>query len=222
MAYEVVVVGGGIGGLTVAALLAARGMDVCLLERESRVGGCAASFDKFGYSFEQGYGLYASWEPNDIHHRVFSELPVEPPEVRLLEPGYTVRLPDQSEISLTGNTDQFEENLRRIFRVCAEKAVSFYRQLATLSRALRRALQRTPDLLTTSASRRIFGLLSQGRTATRIFRSSQQTTLEHLYGVSLRFRRFVDVQLQALAQASSAEVAYLYAARALSTPLGGV
>jgi len=48
-----------IGGLTVAALLAARGGTVCLLERESRVGGCAASFDKFGYTFEQGYGLYA-------------------------------------------------------------------------------------------------------------------------------------------------------------------
>ena len=222
MDSEVVVVGGGIGGLTVAALLAARGMDVCLLEKEPRVGGCAASFDKFGYSFEQGYGLYASWDPNDIHHRVFSELPVEPPEVRLLEPGYAVRLPDQSEILLTGNTDQFEQNLRRVFPECAEKAVSFYRQLATLGGALRRALQRTPDLLTASASRRLIGLLSQGRTVAQIFRSSQQTTLKHLDGVPLRFRRFVDVQLQALAQAGSAEVAYLYAALALSAPLGGV
>jgi phytoene dehydrogenase-like protein len=93
MECEVVVVGGGIGGLTVAALLAARGVDVCLLERESRVGGCVTSFEKFGYSFEPGYGLYHSWRPNEVHHRVFAELPVEPPEVRLLEPGYLVRLP---------------------------------------------------------------------------------------------------------------------------------
>ena len=102
MDCEVVVVGGGIGGLTVAALLAARGIDVCLLERESRVGGCVTSFDKFGYSFEPGYGLYASWQPDEIHDRVFSALPVDPPEVRLLEPGYLVRLPDKSEILSDG------------------------------------------------------------------------------------------------------------------------
>ncbi len=95
MNCEVVVVGGGIGGLTVAALLAQRGVDVCLFERGSVVGGCAASFEKFGYNFEQGYGLYAAWEPGEIHDRVFSELPVEPPEVRLLKPSYQVRLPDK-------------------------------------------------------------------------------------------------------------------------------
>ncbi|HAF25132.1 MAG TPA: C-3',4' desaturase CrtD, partial [Blastocatellia bacterium] len=93
MVHEVVVVGGGIGGLTVAALLAARGVDVCLLEREPRVGGCASSFDKFGYSFEQGDGLYSLWQPNEIHDQVFSELPVDSPEVHLLEPAYVVRLP---------------------------------------------------------------------------------------------------------------------------------
>src|SRR5688500_6804684 len=98
MDCDVVVVGGGIGGLTVAALLAARGVDVCLLEREPRVGGCAASFDKFGYSFEQGYGLYAGWQPNGIHAQIFSELPVAGPQARLLEPSYLVRLPDQSQM----------------------------------------------------------------------------------------------------------------------------
>ena len=57
MTYEVVVVGGGIGGLTAAALLSARGVSVCLLERASRVGGCAADFKHLGHAFESGPGL---------------------------------------------------------------------------------------------------------------------------------------------------------------------
>src|SRR3954463_7538175 len=94
MAYEVVVVGGGMGGLTAAALLAARGVRVCLLEKEARGGGCAVTFERFGYTFEAGASLYASWQPGEIHARVFAELPVEPPEVRPAAPAYVVRLPD--------------------------------------------------------------------------------------------------------------------------------
>ncbi len=216
------VVGGGIGGLTVAALLASRGVDVCLLERESRVGGCAASFEKFGYSFEQGYGLYTGWQPNEIHDRVFSELPVAAPEVRMLEPGYLVRLPDQTQVTLAVDTDQFEESLRRTFPECAEKAVAFYRKLAPVSAALRRALQRTPDFLSASRSRRALGLLPEGRVAGEILKSGHQSTLQHLDDASSRFRRFIDVQLQALVQGTSAEVGYLDAALALSMPQEGV
>lgn len=216
------VVGGGIGGLTVAALLAERGVDVCLLERESRVGGCAASFEKFDYSFEQGYGLYASWQRNEIHDRVFSELPVEPPETRLLEPSYVVRLPDQSEVSLTGNIEKLEANLRSVFPECAGEAIAFYRKLVPVGAALRRAFQKTPDLLTASKSQQAYSLLREGRVAAEILSSIQQTTADKLAGVSARFRSFVDVQLQALAQAASAEVAYLYAALALTAPVEGM
>jgi len=222
MDCEVVVVGGGIGGLTVAALLAARGVDVCLLERESRVGGCVTSFEKFGYSFESGYGLYASWEPNGIHDRVFSELPVKPPEVRLLDPGYVVRLPDKSEVTLTAGPEAFEANLLAVFPECAVKAIAFYRELASLSNALQRVLQKRPGFLTASRSAQAFALLSEGRIGAQILSSNKHTTLQHLDGVSMRFRRFVDVQLQALAQADSAHVSYLYAALALTAPRGGL
>ena len=222
MDCEVVVVGGGIGGLTVAALLAQRGVDVCLLEREPRVGGCAASFDKFGYSFEQGYGLFTSWEPGEIHDRVFSQLPVDSPEVRLWEPGYVVRLPDQSQIALGGDTEQFEENLRQAFPECSAAAVTFYRKLAPLGTALRHTLQRAPDFLAASKSRRGFALLPEGRIAAEIIKCGKQSAIEHLDGVSLRFRRFIDVQLQALAQGNSAEVPYLRAALALSPARDGM
>lgn len=222
MDHEVVVVGGGIGGLTVAALLAARGRDVCLLEREPRVGGCVASFEKFGYNFETGYGLYTSWQTGEIHDRIFAELPVDPPEVRLLEPSYVVRLPDRSEVTLTTNTELFEETLRVAFPECPGAAVDFYRQIAPLGAALRRALLKTPDLLSASRSRRAYSLLPEGRVGAELLKSGKHSTLDQLAGTSERFRRFVDGQLQALVQASSSSISYLQAALALSGPREGM
>jgi phytoene dehydrogenase-like protein len=84
MAYDVVVVGGGIGGLTVAALLAARGVKTCLLERNSQVGGCVARVEFAGHDFEPGMGLYTSFAPGEIYDRVFSELPIQLPQTSLL------------------------------------------------------------------------------------------------------------------------------------------
>jgi phytoene dehydrogenase-like protein len=222
MNCEVAVVGGGIGGLTVAALLAQRGVDVCLLERESRVGGCAASFEKFDYPFEQGYGLYPSWQVNEIHDRVFSELPVDPPETRLLTPSYLVRLPDQSEITLTPNIEEFQKSLRNAFPECAEEAIRFYENLLSVGGALRRTFQNTPHFLSAPKSQQAFSLMREPRLAAEILSSAKHTAADKLLGVSPRFRSFVDVQLQALAQAPSEKTAYLYAALALTAPLEGM
>jgi phytoene dehydrogenase-like protein len=145
MAYEVVVVGGGIGGLTAAALLAARGVKVCLLERESRGGGCATTFERFGYTFEAGASLYASWQPEEIHARIFKELPVSAPEVRLAEPAYVVRLPDGVDVALASDAEEFTDNLRTAFPECADQAINFYKEIAPVGEALRRASHTRPQ-----------------------------------------------------------------------------
>ncbi|MBU2549106.1 MAG: NAD(P)/FAD-dependent oxidoreductase [Proteobacteria bacterium] len=50
--YDVVVVGAGNGGLTSALSLAAKGLDVLLLERHNVPGGCATSFVRGRFEFE--------------------------------------------------------------------------------------------------------------------------------------------------------------------------
>ncbi|HEY0005001.1 MAG TPA: NAD(P)/FAD-dependent oxidoreductase [Pyrinomonadaceae bacterium] len=222
MAYDVVVVGGGIGGLTAAALLSARGMKVCLFEKEAQAGGCAAGFEKFGYTFETTASLYASWQPGEIHERVFAELPVQPPEVRRVKPAYTVRLPDQTQIPISENDEEFEESLHRSFPECAQMAVSFYRELAPLAESLQRVAQRVPDLPTASKLRRMKAVAPEAFIAPRIYAAMNDSAAKHLTQTSTRFRRFIDAQLLMFAQRDNASCAYLYAAIALCLPRRGM
>ncbi len=222
MAHEVVVVGGGIGGLTAAALLAARGLNVCLLEKEAQAGGCAATFQKFGHAFESTASLYAGWQPGEIHERVFAELPVGAPEVRAVSPAYVVRLPDKTEVALVEDDENFENNLRAAFPECAAAAVNFYREIAPIGAALQRAAARVPDLLTASRLRRLRATAPEARLLSRIMAATNHTTAKYLTETSTRFRRFIDVQLQTFAQCASEECAYLYACVALSLPRGGL
>ena len=222
MNCEVVVVGGGIGGLTVAALLAQRGVDVCLFERNSRVGGCATSFEKFGYAFDQTYGLFGGWHPGEIHERVFAELPVAPPELHLWNPAYVVRLPEGQEVAVARDPDDhFAANLQQAFPECAEAALTFYRAIAPLGAAWSRAINRAPDLLCASKAARVIALLREGRTGNEILRAAQQPLTQHLGNVSQRFRRFIDLQLHTFTQTDSTEASYLTAAIALTAPRQG-
>lgn len=216
MDFEVVVVGGGIGGLTVAALLAQRGMNVCLFERQAEVGGCAASFDKFGYSFEQSHGLYSSWEADEIHRRVFAELPVEPPAVHALDPSYIVRLPDQCQVAIGKNSEEFERSLRQVFPECAEPAIEFYQELNLAGTTLRQLLQQNSDLLAAAKTSRTYKLLSKGKAGAKILAAGGDPVATHLNALSSRFHRFVDAQLQILAQGDSQQVPYLQAAIAFT------
>jgi prolycopene isomerase len=127
--YDVVVVGAGVGGLTVAALLAARGLGVCVLERQSQVGGCSARVEFSGYEFEPGMGVYTSFGEGEIYQRIFVELPVAAPETSLLTRPYVVRLADGTDVRLNRDESFFAE-LASAFSECADRAIEFYRNPA--------------------------------------------------------------------------------------------
>jgi phytoene dehydrogenase-like protein len=126
-AYDVVVVGGGIGGLTVAALLAARGVSTCVLERQSQVGGCISRVEFSGHEFEPGMGVYTSYGPGEIYEQVFADLPVDVPKTSLLTKPYVVRLADGTDVRLREG-DAFLDELSSAFPECGDQAIAFYRE----------------------------------------------------------------------------------------------
>lgn len=54
MAKQVIVIGGGFGGLSAACRLAARGFEVSLFEQRDKLGGRAYVFEKDGFTFDSG------------------------------------------------------------------------------------------------------------------------------------------------------------------------
>ncbi|HVG30049.1 MAG TPA: FAD-dependent oxidoreductase [Pyrinomonadaceae bacterium] len=228
MTHEVVVVGAGVGGLSAAALLAARGVSVCVVEKESRGGGCAAAFEKFGYRFDPTAGLYAGWGEGEIFARVFAELNVAPPEARRLAPAYAVRMPDGAQVRVGGaDADEFDAELRLAFPECAAFAVDFYRGLDALDASLREWSTRPARPL---PPRSIFSRLktaarrdSDDEPGSRLARAAGEEALaQSLAGASPRFRRFLDSQLQLFTLRASDQCSRADAARALTLPRRGL
>src|SRR5262249_25937781 len=222
MTHEVVVVGSGIGGLTVAALLASRGVNVCLLEREASVGGCVAPFEKFGYRFESGAGLYALWERGEIHDRIFAELPVSAPEVRRLEPAYVIQLGDGAELRLSSDRNELRETLRRAFPECATAAVEFYETAIRNGAVLLQAFSRYPDLATQGQLHQLRAFWPNLPVAAALRKRLHDTAAQHLKQTSPRFRQFIDAQLQLFGQCSAEQCSFLRACALLALAQHGL
>ena len=76
--FEYAVVGSGVGGSSIAALLNAKGYDVALFEKESYLGGCSSTFSHKGYSYNTGATTLAGYEDGFIVKEIFDEIGFTP------------------------------------------------------------------------------------------------------------------------------------------------
>ena len=113
---SVIVLGGGIAGLTAAALLAHEGIPTILLEAHYQVGGCAGTFRRGQYIFDVGATQVAGLEIGGIHERLFRHLKSPLPLAEVLDPGCLVDLNDGSTpINLWYETKKWQKEREQQF-----------------------------------------------------------------------------------------------------------
>ncbi len=94
--YDVVIIGGGISGLTCAAWLSRKGLEVLLIEKNDRVGGLCSTFKKGEFLFHPCASVIAGCSDGFLP-KLFSELKLKdidfiplPSVFKYVIPGYTV------------------------------------------------------------------------------------------------------------------------------------
>lgn len=72
--YDVIIIGGGLGGLTSGVMLSKEGLSVCVVEQHSTIGGCLQSFTRGGHTFDTGMHYVGSMSEGQIMHQYFKYL----------------------------------------------------------------------------------------------------------------------------------------------------
>ncbi len=108
--YDVVVVGGGIAGLTAAAYCARAGLSVLLCEKQDRVGGLVNSFNRNGFVYDQGIRAI---ENSGIVFPMLKQLGIEMTWVRSL---VTLAIADQKVVVTdTESLVEYQKMLQQLF-----------------------------------------------------------------------------------------------------------
>ena len=214
---RVVVVGAGIGGLTAGALLAKKGYEVTIFDQAIVPGGCASTFKRRGFTFDVGATQVAGLEPGGIHHRIFNELKIEPPETTICDPACAVFLPGESSpINVWRDADKWKAERQKQF----PGSEPFWQLMNRLFKASWKFQGRDPVLPPRNAWD-LWQLVSAVRLDTLITVPFTFMTVGEalkLYGLyeDKRLKTFLDLQLKLYSQVNADETALLYAATALA------
>jgi C-3',4' desaturase CrtD len=214
-AADVVVIGAGIAGLTAAAVLAADGAEVLVLERHNVPGGCASFYQRDGYRFDVGATLVIGFGERGVHRRLFGRFGVS---VRAtpVEPAMAVHLPDVTVVRY--GDARWPAERRRAF---GEGAEPFWQRQERVADLAWDFSARFPMLPVDVAG--MAGALGAFRPRHLPLLATLGRPLAHLLppDAGRRLRTFVDAQLLITAQTDAAHADLAYGATALDLARAG-
>ena len=134
MKYDVIIIGGGLSGLTAASLLAKRGLAVAVIEKSYNPGGSCGTFHRGHVTFDQGSAmLYGFGEAGFNAHRFVFNALEEPIDMIRHELLYCVNYRGKR-IRFWPDIDRFVGELGEVFPDQTEPIRRFYHDMETLYR----------------------------------------------------------------------------------------
>ncbi|WP_128547266.1 phytoene desaturase family protein [Larkinella soli] len=130
MPKEVIVIGAGFAGLSVATSLADKGFQVTILEKNDQPGGRARMFHQDGFAFDMGPSWY--WMP-DVFENYFGRFGKKPSDyydlVRL-DPSYAVIFGPDEAVSLPAGVENLQQLFESMEPGAGRRLLDFLKQAA--------------------------------------------------------------------------------------------
>ncbi|ASI34985.1 FAD-dependent oxidoreductase [Exiguobacterium sp. N4-1P] len=141
---RVAIIGGGIAGVTAAALLAREGHDVTLLEGSREWGGSAGKFTRKDLTYPVGATLGMGFQRGGIHDRILQHLGLNV-ETELLDLVMTIKI-DGHDIAYYRDRARFIGELQDVFPQQAQQIGTFFEEIDKIQRHVAPLMESLPAL----------------------------------------------------------------------------
>lgn len=144
MTYDIIIIGGGLGGLTAGAKLAKEGKKVLLLEQHDRPGGCATTFQREDFTLEVGLHEMDGPHAKDLKVRIFRDLGLTDRVTLLDLPEFYRFVNGRQDVVIPHNPEDAQNRLLELFPG-EEQGIKTYFHYVTNSRKILAELAEKPE-----------------------------------------------------------------------------